>query len=519
MRMIRFTSFITLVVLSGSTLSAQVPQSSDVLWSLGYKDREIQLEYVSSQDSACFMTYGSHYKLLGQSKNFYARFDRETMTKVWQVDEVMDKYGDALTKFHSMVTVGTTTYVFYRADSKADNLYYVLMRTIDRDGNISAFKELMQISYEHYSMGNFRISWNRHATSFAFVSFLVVDRNEDLHVEVKRFDRDGTLIGDASVELGNAKGRVFLADAHYGPNGDIYVLAQRRPNQEKDEKAKSFAPNNEFFILHVDPNDEVIQEVDLGLKDKYVVGGIDIDADQVTGKVAVSGMYSEMRYGTKIGLFYLTLDQKTLELKTSDFKKFKDIDDLNDDRREGLANQTYEFRGMLPRKDGGSVVMTEDYYIDVVRFIIKGVSHYIPHYHYKNIAAMLVDAEGGIERVSVIPKHQYSVDDDGYTSGFLVARDGENFNFLFNDNKGNEKLWLEHQAPRTMDKVDKAVLAQVTLKPDGSLDYVPLVDARKEGVVLIPKRGKSYIGLPGEAVIPGFKRGKWVFIRLRPKRN
>lgn len=525
--MIRLTSFISLVLLSGSTIWAQVLQNSDVHWSGTYRNGETKVDYIASLDSSYVMTYGNLFKLLGKSKNFYARYDRQTLTKIWQVEEVIDRYAGALIEFHSMVTVGSTTYVFYRVDSKVDNFHYVLMRTIDRDGNLSDFKELMKISYELYTMGNFRISWNRDLSSFAFVSFLVVDGNENLHIEVKRFDRDGAPIGGSSVQMVNAKGRVFLADADYALSGDVFVLAQRRPEQLKDEKAEIFAPNNEFFILHAKPNEEVIQEVALGLKDKYVVGGIDVETDQGAGKVAVSGMYSVMRFGPKTGLFHLTLDQKTLELATSDYKSFSDFEYLNDGRRDGttierhktLINETYEFRGMLPREGGGSMVMIEDYYLEVLRWVRKGVSTDIPIYHFANITAMLVDAEGVIESISVIPKHQYSVGDDGYVSGFLVARDGENFNFLFNDAKGNETRWLEHQAPRTMDEASNAILTQVTLRPDGSLNYVPLVDTRKGGLFLVPKRGKSHIGLPGEAVIPGGKRGKLIFMHLRPEPN
>jgi len=90
---------------------------------------------------------------------------------------------------------------------------------------------------------------------------------------------------------------------------------------------------------------------------------------------------------------------------------------------------------------------------------------------------------------------------------------------LFNDAKGNEKRWMEQQAPRAMNKPTNAMLVQVTLKPDGSMDYVPLIDNRKERAVLIPQRGKSFIGLPGEAVIPGLKRRKWIFMSLRPEPN
>ncbi|MEY3711721.1 MAG: hypothetical protein RL104_504 [Bacteroidota bacterium] len=523
----RLTSFFILSVLSGAALLAQVPHTLEVRWSRGYKDREIQLDYVTSLDSSYFMTYGSYFKLLRKPKNYYARYDRETMTQVWQIEESIDRYRDAPATFHSMVTFGPTTYVFYQAYSKADDLRYVLMRTIDPEGNMSDFNELVRISAKRWTMGNFRISWNRDATSFAIVSFPGEDRKEDLRVEVKRFDREGNPVGGASVQVDHAKNRVSLADVDYALNGDVYVLASRLPDREKNEKTKLFAPNREFFILHADPNDEVFQEVDLGMKDKYVVGGIGVETDQVAGKVAISGMYSDKRYGSTSGMFYLTLDQKTLERSSSDFKNLKEFDYLNDGRRDGtararrkgLANETYVFRGILPREGGGSLVLMEDYDMVVVTTQTRNGTVTTYYYYYDNIWAMMVDGEGAIERVSVIPKKQYSVNDGGYRSGFLVARDGENFNFLFNDAKGNDKRWADHQAPRIMNKPTNAVLAQVTLKPDGSLDYVPLIDNRKERAVLIPQRGRSYLGLPGEAVIPGIKRRKWVFMSLRPERN
>lgn len=511
-----------------TTISAQNSETIEVRWSRGYTNREIQLDYVTSLDSANFMTYGSTSRsLLRKAKYFYARYDRQSMGQLWQVEEVIDKYRDAPLSFHSMVTFGQTTYVFYQAYSKADDVRYVLLRTIDADGNISDFIELDRITAKRAFMGDFKVSWNYNATSFAVVSFPEEDRKEDVQVEVKRFDREGNPLGGASVKLDYASRTVSMMDVDYAINGDVYILAARRPDRAKNEKRQLFAPNQEFFILHADPSDEVFQEVDLGLKDKFVVGGIGVEADQIPGKVAISGMYSDKRYGSTSGMFYLTLDQTTIEPLTSDFMNLRDFDYINDGRkdgsararRKGEANESYVFRGMVPREGGGSLVLMEDYDMVVVTTQTRNGTVTTYYYYYDNIWAMMVDAEGEIERVTVIPKQQYSVNDGGYRSGFLVARDGANFNFLFNDTKGNDKRWAQQQAPRIMNKPSRAVLVQVTLKPDGTLDYVPLVDNRKEKAVLIPRRGQTYLGLPGEAVVPGLKRGKWVFMSLRPERN
>jgi hypothetical protein len=359
------------------------------------------------------------------------------------------------------------------------------------------------------------------------VSFPEEDRKEEVQVEVKRFDREGNPLGGASVKLDYASRNVRMMDVDYAINGDVYILAARRPDRAKNEKRQLFAPNQEFFILHANPNDEVFQEVDLGLKDKFVVGGIGVEADQIPGKVAISGMYSDKRYGSTSGMFYMTIDQSTIEPLTSDFMNLREFDYINDGRkdgsararRKGVANESYVFRGMVPREGGGSLVLMEDYDMVVVTTQTRNgtVTNY--YYYYDNIWAMMVDAQGEIERVSVIPKQQYSANDGGVNSGFLLVRDGENFQFLFNDTRGNDQRWAKNQAPKRMAAARKANLVQVTLKPDGTLVYSPLIENRKEKAVLMPRRGRSYLGSPGEAVIPGAKRGKWVFMSLRPERN
>jgi hypothetical protein len=226
-------------------------------------------------------------------------------------------------------------------------------------------------------------------------------------------------------------------------------------------------------------------------------------------------------------MFYMTIDQSTIEPLTSDFMNLREFDYINDGRkdgsararRKGVANESYVFRGMVPREGGGSLVLMEDYDMVVVTTQTRNgtVTNY--YYYYDNIWAMMVDAQGEIERVSVIPKQQYSVNDGGVNSGFLLVRDGENFQFLFNDTRGNDQRWAKNQAPKRMAAARKANLVQVTLKPDGTLVYSPLIENRKEKAVLMPRRGRSYLGSPGEAVIPGAKRGKWVFMSLRPERN
>ena len=108
----RFALFLLGAVLLSTAGLAQDSETIEVRWSRGYKNREIQLDYVTSLDSANFMTYGSTSRsLLRKAKYYYARYDRFSMEQVWQVEETIDKYRDAPMSFHSMVTFGQTTCV------------------------------------------------------------------------------------------------------------------------------------------------------------------------------------------------------------------------------------------------------------------------------------------------------------------------------------------------------------------------------------------------------------------------
>lgn len=524
----RFGLFLLGTLLLATSLLAQDAKSIEVNWSQDYKNSELKFDFISGLDSSVFTSFGSTSRLLlNDSKYYYACYDRFSMKQIWQVEETIETYRDAKMTFHSMESIGQTTYVFYQAYSKENDVRYLLMRTIDAEGKLFDVIELQRFNAKRAYMGGFKVSWNNNATSFAVVSFHEEDLNEEFQIEVNRFDSKGNKLDSASVKLDDASRNVRIMDLDYSINGDVYILAVRRPENNENDKRKIGAKNKEFFILHLNPNDQVFKEVDLGLNDKYVVGGIGIETDQIPGKVAISGMYSDIRYSSISGMFFITLDQSSIEPVTKEFINLREFLYLNDGdtNRTALArlnvavNKSYVFRGIVPREGGGSLVMIEEYDMMVsTRSNGSTITTYY-HYFYDNIWVMMVDDLGKIERVSVIPKRQHTINDGGIYSGFLLLRDHKNFQFIFNDKRGNDQKWAQNLMPKPMVAPRSANLVQVTLVPGGKLIYNTLIESSKEKAVLIPSRGRSYLGLPGEAVIPGIKRGKWVFMSLSPERN
>ena len=504
------------------------PEVYELRWSRQYPNREIQLDYVSALDSTSFTTYGSiSGGLFSKPKNFFARYDRETMSQLWQLEEVPEDYQGLPVVFRRMITVQETSYVYYSAYSRAKDKRYVLLRTINANGDISNLKELLQVPAMRIRECNFSVAWDASQKGFALVSFPDVALREEVQVSVHRFDREGEELGSQIVRIDYSKRDIDFVDVDYAINGDVYLLAVRRAERNRGDLRGFAQPNREFLILHADSDDELFQEVDLGLAGKFIVGGVSVEADQIPGKVNITGMYSDLRYGTTTGMFYLTLDQKTLQASSADFESLRDFELINSGirdgmaraRRRGVANEEFRFRESVPRLGGGSLVVMEDMDVRVVTTTNRGVTTTTYYYYYDNIWAMLVDAQGQIEKVVVLPKFQYSVNDGGRFLGFELARDGQDFLFFFNDAKGNQKRWAEGQSPRVMRQAARGCLAMVRMKPDGSLTYHEVIDNPKERSVLLPTRGTTFIDYPGEVVMPGLKRGRWVFMSLRPERN
>ena len=278
------------------------PEAYELRWSRQYPNREIQLDYVSALDSTSFTTYGSiSGGFFSKPKNFFARYDRETMSQIWQLEEIPEDYQGLPVVFRRMITVDGTSYVYYSAYSRVKDKRYVLLRTISSNGDISDLKELLQVPAQNIREGNFSVAWDASQKGFALVSFPDVGLREEVQVSVHRFDREGNELASQMVRIDYSEIGIDFVDVEYAVNGDVYMLAVRRADRNRGDLRGFAQPNREFLILHADSDDELFQEVDLGLAGKFIVGGVSVEADQIPGKVNITGMYSDRRYGTTTG--------------------------------------------------------------------------------------------------------------------------------------------------------------------------------------------------------------------------
>lgn len=246
--------------------------------------------------------------------------------------------------------------------------------------------------------------------------------------------------------------RISLED-----DGTIYITGRElQERKEARQSRKEGRPTYTYFIYHFTEEGQTVTEIDLDLKDKFL-----IDAYAKTnpdGNIVVAGFYSETGSTSIKGVFYELIDSRTEEVlmrKLNPFDKefvteyYSKIEKRSVDRKERSRGEepeleSFDMRDLILKEDGGGTLIAEQYYLYVqpVTTTSNGVTttRYVYHYYYNDIIVLNFDASGNLVWNCKIPKRQHSIDDDGYYSSYCMAAIGDKLYFIYNDKAKNLAL-------------------------------------------------------------------------------
>ena len=143
-------------------------------------------------------------------------------------------------------------------------------------------------------------------------------------------------------------------------------------------------------------------------------------------------------------------------------------------------------KDIIPRSDGGCVVITEGQYqyTRVIRtpptnmyFYGESFTRMFDQNHYFDIMALSLEAEGDANWVTILPKVQVTEGDGGIFSSYVLYEANNLLKFLFNEDIYNNGNFIEYN-----------------LNPAGAQKRVSLFNSDKEGITLIPQKGKQISG-------------------------
>jgi hypothetical protein len=274
--------------------------------------------------------------------------------------------------------------------------------------------------------------------------------------------------------------------------GNVYLLTAHKDIQNKQSDLKGL-PLKSYTVLAYNKTENRLKEFDIKLKDKWV-NGLNIAFDNQDG-LTIGGFYSTSKDYSISGTFFLTIDTKTLSIKSKSLNPFKQgfLDQFNSGKRlEGNKKlDDFYFDHLVVAEDGSIYFTAEQYYVRTTSYYDHrtGVTNYTYYYHYNDIVVVKMDAKAKMVWTKRIPKRQVTNDDNGYYSGYTVASYEGALKILYNDNSKNFDPNTDNK-DRPMNNPQKSMATILSIDKDGQITKKPLFSAQEYQTILQPRMSK-----------------------------
>lgn len=322
-------------------------------------------------------------------------------------------------------------------------------------------------------------------------------RNNDI-IGFQVFDQDLQKRWGREIRMPYTEKKMDNEDYQIDRAGNVYTLAK----VYNEERGDRHHPGYHFEILKWSEKDQPVVKIPFRFTDKFVTSAT--LTEDPKGELIVSGLYSNKRNSYSAdGTFILKLDQNANELNnvmkgTYEFpasllgqfesartrRRIGRRDDKGDAEDEHLV-----LRSVTINSDGSTQLVGEEYYVEVITTYNGKTTTTTYVYHYDDILAMTINADGTMRWARKIPKSQRSSTRSGFRGagdmGFKSYVFGKDTYFFFMDRESNMELDEEH-APDTHDDHARGVLVAVKVDENGKMSKEMVYNAREEKVRISP---------------------------------
>jgi hypothetical protein len=294
------------------------------------------------------------------------------------------------------------------------------------DFNLKTSDKLFVLDEADEDAINFgRKSISPDSTKIVVFNELVGKKKEPSTLHFKVYDTDlTTKVLDKEAQLPIKAKNFETVSTSVDNYGNVYVLA--RVDKEKDEKQKD--QSKFYYKLIAFNKDDKPKEFDFDYPNKDIesIGLIPGENNTLvcTGflKILNSGFFGKGKK-TLISdeLFTAIIDCKTLTLKSS---KNLELEGLYPEKPKNASDYVpYEVREIFQRKDGGSVIVAEQYKL-VVRttYSAQGGSRTTYYYYFCDIAIINVNNKSEVESVSKMPKYQLNAENPSIAATYFEGK-------------------------------------------------------------------------------------------------
>jgi hypothetical protein len=406
--------------------------------------------------------------------------------------------------FNGEITVFLTAY-----DKSSDNNIAFAATFSPARGVQTGLIELDRIeNARRYNTGGFEFILSPDSLKLMVLRKTPYRKKENARLDLKLFDTQFNPLSSQSVSL-PYKDKNFEIARYATDNEGGAVLLARIEREQKE----FITPEPDFYYTLIDfPGREgaVLSEYEIKAENKLLS---DVDFMLTAeGKILVSGFYSiQGREGVQ-GTFFMSVDrnqQHVISQSTKPFDKALVLDFINEkkfSRGNGLPG--FNMDHTIPAHDGGFYVISEQYLMsEVCGRDGRGFISCNYYYHYNSIVVFKIAEAGEILWNTVIPKFQFSINDEGFFSSYALAVSDSSLHLVYNDHPKNIQLDKPREF-KIMTRPSAAMAIHVKLNPDGTYIKEPLFDNKESKMILRPKFNGQMRN--GEIIISAVPKNNYV---------
>ena len=349
------------------------------------------------------------------------------------------------------------------------------------------------------------------------------------------YNADFTEIWTKNAKLPYKKSNFSVENYQIDNNGNVYLLGIiYTEGSNRLEKHGKATYQYDIVAYRRDSIQAEPMEYKIDLKDRFVSELSFKITNQ--GELLCAGFFSEKGAKSIKGSCFFKINPTTSSMTTINTREF-DVDFMtanlseknkqkakqavaNNDRANEPELFDYSIDHLIPRSDGGVIMVAEQYYIDErlrntyannwgnpyysvfnSAFNSPYSNFYDPYnrsnsnnrpdyyFNYNDIIVINIRPDGEIAWSARIPKRQMSVNDGGINSSYAMSVVADKLYFIYNDDPKNLNPTQQKLNVETPDKYSVVTLAEVN--KEGQVHREPLFQNKDKGIVVRPKIGRQ----------------------------
>ncbi|NND78071.1 MAG: hypothetical protein HKN39_07800 [Flavobacteriales bacterium] len=272
--------------------------------------------------------------------------------------------------------------------------------------------------------------------------------------------------------------------------GNMHLSLEVAPEKNFNETEFRDRADRKFVLFSYFWKENKIKETDIDLADKWVAE-LTFDISE-KNEVVVSGFYSNDRYNSVAGSFYLRLNANDLKIQASGLNPLdpKVVSALIGTKKaeKGREVPRMHLQHIIVHKEGGATLVGEQYWIrERNEYSINGGYYTRQIYYYMDLVVVKYNADGSVNWATAIPKRQESINDNGEFSSIAIANRNDELFIVFNDNARNMELIGEGSENLRNFNTMRSDPAYVSLDAEGNVSKQSPFKDTKGNFVLRPR--------------------------------